>query len=49
MAARLKVLFDFNILLDVLQHREEFYDALARALSLAEAGLIDGVGAESTL
>ena len=49
MAARLRVLFDLNILLDVLQHREEFYDASARALSLAEAGLIDGVVAAHSL
>lgn len=49
MAARHKVLFDLNILLDVIQQREEFYEASAQALSLAEAGLIDGVVAAHSL
>jgi hypothetical protein len=37
-----KVLFDLNIILDVLQERAEFYDFSARLLSRAEAGSIQG-------
>ncbi|MBN1450709.1 MAG: PIN domain-containing protein [Anaerolineales bacterium] len=36
------VLIDINILLDVLQMREPFYEASARLLALAEAGRIKG-------
>ena len=42
MAARLKVLFDLNIILDVLQRREPFYTMSARVLAFAEAGLVEG-------
>jgi hypothetical protein len=42
MAARLSVLFDLNIILDVLQWREPFYDASARALVCAETGSVEG-------
>ena len=39
---RLKVLFDLNIILDVLQKREAFYDFSARSLARAETGDIQG-------
>jgi hypothetical protein len=37
-----KVLFDLNIILDVLQEREGFYDISARLLAMAETGSIQG-------
>jgi predicted nucleic acid-binding protein len=43
MAARLKVLFDLNIVLDVLQKREPFFTLSAKALASAETGQVDGV------
>jgi predicted nucleic acid-binding protein len=39
---RVQVLFDVNIILDVLQEREAFYDFSARLLALAETGRIQG-------
>jgi len=39
---KIQVLFDLNILLDVLQERKEFYDFSARLLALAETGTIQG-------
>jgi predicted nucleic acid-binding protein len=39
---KLKVLFDLNILLDVLQMRKDFYTASARLLAYAETGAIQG-------
>ncbi len=36
------ILIDINILLDVLQRREPFYEASARLLTLAETGRIRG-------
>jgi len=36
------VLIDINILLDVLQMREPFYDASARLLALVETGRVKG-------
>jgi predicted nucleic acid-binding protein len=39
---KLPVLFDLNIILDVLQEREGFYDFSARLLALAETGRIQG-------
>jgi hypothetical protein len=42
MAPRLKVLFDLNVTLDVLQKREPFYSASARALASAEVGPVEG-------
>ena len=39
---KLKVLFDLNIILDVLQKREEFTDFSARSLARAEIGEIQG-------
>jgi hypothetical protein len=41
-ADKIQVLFDLNIILDVLQEREEFYDLSARLLALAEMGRIQG-------
>ena len=38
---RLKVLFDLNIILDVLPERKEFYDFSARLLAYAETGTIE--------
>ena len=42
MAPKLNVLFDLNVILDVLQKREPFYSASARALASAEVGLVEG-------
>jgi len=39
---KLKVLFDLNIFLDVLQKRVEFYEFSARLLARAETGKIQG-------
>jgi hypothetical protein len=36
--SKLQVLFDLNIVLDVLQERKEFYDFSARLLAFAERG-----------
>jgi len=36
------VLFDLNVILDVLQKREPFYDASAQLLAFAERGRING-------
>ena len=38
----LQVLFDLNIILDVLQERKDFYDFSARLLAYAETGAIQG-------
>jgi predicted nucleic acid-binding protein len=42
MAASPRVLFDLNVVLDVLQQREPFYEMSARALASAETGLVEG-------
>jgi predicted nucleic acid-binding protein len=42
MAAELKVLFDLNIIIDVLQRREPFYDMSARILAAAETRIVEG-------
>jgi hypothetical protein len=42
MAARTQVLFDLNIILDVLQERDEFYEFSAQCLAYAEAGEVQG-------
>ena len=39
----MRVLFDTNVLLDVLGHREPFHEAALALWSLVEAGKIDGV------
>lgn len=41
MARKLSVLFDLDVILDVLQRREPFYDMSARALAAAETGLVE--------
>jgi predicted nucleic acid-binding protein len=41
-SAKLNVLFDLNIILDVLQEQVEFYGFSARLLALAETGTILG-------
>ena len=42
MATDFVVLIDLNVILDVLQRREPFYDMSARALAAAETGMIEG-------
>jgi predicted nucleic acid-binding protein len=42
MSAELKVLVDLNVILDVLQQREPFYEMSARVLAAAETGLVEG-------
>ena len=49
MAAKLKVLYDLNVILDVLQKREPFYVDSARALILAETGTVTGVMAAHSI
>jgi hypothetical protein len=41
-ANKSQVLFDLNIILDVLQERQDFYDFSARLLAYAETGTIQG-------
>jgi hypothetical protein len=40
--AKTNVLFDLNIILDVLQARPEFYEFSAHLLARAETGVIQG-------
>ncbi|MBC8509815.1 MAG: PIN domain-containing protein [Anaerolineales bacterium] len=42
MAAKTIILIDLNIILDVLQKREPFYEASARILAAVETGLLKG-------
>jgi len=42
MPAKLSVLIDLNVILDVLQRREPFYMMSARVLACAETGLVEG-------
>src|SRR3972149_3909363 len=42
MAEKTKAFFDLNIILDVLQNREPFYEASAQLLAYAETGKIQG-------
>ena len=42
MAASLRVLIDLNVILDVLQRREPFYDMSARVLAAAETRIVEG-------
>ncbi len=42
MATELKVLIDLNVVLDLFQRREPFYDMSARVLAAAETGLVEG-------
>lgn len=49
MAPKIKVLFDLNIILDVLQEREPFYESAAQLLAHAETGKIQGFIAPHSL
>jgi predicted nucleic acid-binding protein len=49
MAAKTKIFFDLNIILDVLQDREPFYESSAQLLALAETGKIQGFIAPHSL
>ena len=49
MAAKTKAFFDLNIILDVLQNREPFYEASAQLLAYAETGKIQGFIAPHSL
>lgn len=49
MAQKIKVLFDLNIILDVLQEREPFYETSAQLLACAETGKIQGFIASHSL
>ena len=49
MASKIKVLFDLNIILDVLQEREPFYESSAQLLAHAETGEIQGFVAPHSL
>jgi len=42
MPHKLKILFDLNVILDVLRRREPFYDMSARVLASAEIDLVEG-------
>lgn len=42
MAPKASVLFDLDVILDLLQPREAFYDLSARALAAAETGVVEG-------
>jgi hypothetical protein len=42
MANKLSVLFDLNVILDVLQEREPFFSASASLLAFVETGMIEG-------
>ncbi len=49
MLAAPKVLFDLNVILDVLQRREPFYPMSARVLACAESGQVEGLVAAHSL
>ena len=49
MAQRIKVQFDLNIILGVLQEPELFYETSAQLLALAETGKIEGFLAPHSL
>ena len=49
MAQKIKALFDLNIVLDVLQEREPFYEISAQLLAHAETGKIQGFIAPHSL
>jgi len=49
MAAKIKAFFDLNIIMDVLQNREPFYEASAQLLACAETGKIQGFIAPHSL
>jgi predicted nucleic acid-binding protein len=49
MAAPVRVLFDLNVIMDVLQKREPFYSDSAHALACAESGRVQGFVAPHSL
>lgn len=49
MAAKTKIFFDLNVILDVLLIREPFYGASAQLLGYAEAGKVQGFIAPHSL
>lgn len=49
MAQKIKAFFDLNIILDVLQEREPFYETSAQLLAYAETGKIQGFIAPHSL
>lgn len=49
MAQKIRVLFDLNIVLDVLQQREPFYETSVQLLAYAETGKIVGYIAPHSL
>jgi hypothetical protein len=49
MAPKIKALFDLNVILDVLQQREPFYNTSAQLLAFAETGKIHGFIASHSL
>ncbi len=49
MAAKIKVFFDLNVILDVLQKRERFYETSSQLLACAETGRIQGFVAPHSL
>src|SRR5438876_595955 len=49
MVATPRVLFDLNVILDVLQRREPFYAMSARVLACAETGRVEGLVAAHSL
>lgn len=42
MASKVKVIIDLNVVLDVLQEREPFYEASASLLAAVETGKVEG-------
>ena len=49
MAAKTKACFDLNVMLDVWQNREPFYEASAQLLAFAETGRLQGFVAPHSL
>jgi predicted nucleic acid-binding protein len=49
MARKPKVMIDLNVVLDVLQEREPFYEASAALLAAVETGMIEGYLAAHSL
>ena len=49
MAGKPKVMIDLNVVLDVLQEREPFYEATAALLAAVETGMIEGYLAAHSL
>jgi predicted nucleic acid-binding protein len=49
MADKLRILFDINVVMDVLQKREPFYESSAHLLGYAETGKVQGCIAAHSL